>query len=326
MKFAFIHGKRAYFPIFALCRVLDVTRTGYHAWAVRKPCTRACEDRVLAAQITAVFTRSRQTYGSPRVLMELREQNLSSFDKCIGRRRTARIMQENRLFARRRKAFRRCPATCDVARVAENLLARDFSASTPNSVWVTDVKYVQTDQGWLYLAPVLDLFLRHIIDRAMSEAHDGALARAAIGNAVATRIRNRTLRMHSDRGSIYGEHEYVQRLSTLGIERSMSRASNPWDNAAMGSFFSTLQFELLSRNRFEKLEDARAAITEWIDVFITPNPDKRRVVERVRSNTNCVGRCVSRGHNQPVHESGANSLSRVKTSHPIVDESVWKPH
>ena len=93
-----------------------------------------------------------------------------------------------------------------------------------------------------------------------------------------------------------------------------------------GKFFSTAQFELLSRNRFEKLEDARAAITEWIDVFITPNPDKRRVVERVRSNTNCVGRCVSRGHNQPVHESGANSLSRVKTSHPIVDESVRKPH
>ena len=176
-------------------------------------------------------------------------------------------MQENRLFARRRKAFRRCPATCDVARVAENLLARDFSASTPNSVWVTDVKYVQTDQGWLYLAPVLDLFSRRIIGLAMSEAHDGALARAAIENAVATRIRNRTLRMHSDRGSIYGEHKYVQRLSTLGIERSMSRASNPWDNAAMGSYLSTLQFELLSRNRFEKLEDARAAITERIDGF-----------------------------------------------------------
>ena len=307
MKFAFIHVERAYFPISALCRVLDVTRTGYHAWAVRKPCTRACEDRVFAAQITAVFTRSRQTYGSPRVLMELREQNLSSFDKRIGRRRTARIMQENCFFARRCKAFRRCPATCDVASVAENLLARDFSVSTPNSVWVTDVKYVQTDQGWLYLAPVLDLFSRRIIGRAMSEAHEGALARAAIENAVATRIRNRTLRIHSDRGGIYGEHEYVQRLRTLGIERSMSRASNPWDNAAMGSFFSTLQFELLSRNRFEKLEDARAAITEWIDVFITPNPDKRRVVERVRSNTNCVGRCVSRGHNQPVHESGANS-------------------
>ncbi len=267
MKFAFIHVERAYFPISALCRVLDVTRTGYHAWAVRKPCTRACEDRVLAAQITAVFTRSRQTYGSPRVLMELREQNLSSFDKCIGRRRTARIMQENRLFARRRKAFRRCPATCDIARVAENLLARDFSASTPNSVWVTDVKYVQTDQGWLYLAPVLDLFSRRIIGLAMSEAHDGALARAAIENAAATRIRNRTLRIHSDRGGIYGEHEYVQRLRTLGIERSMSRASNPWDNAAMESFFSTLQFELLSRKRFETLEDARAAITEWIDGF-----------------------------------------------------------
>lgn len=170
-----------------------------------------------------------------RVLMELREQGLTSFDKCIGRRRTARIMQKNCLFARRCKAFRRCPATCDVARVAENLLARDFSASTPNSVWITDVKYVQTDQGWLYLATVLDLFSRHIIDLAMSEAHDGALARAAIENAAATRIRNRTLRIHSDRGGIYGEHEYVQRLSTLGIERSMSRASNPWDNAAMES-------------------------------------------------------------------------------------------
>ena len=140
------------------------------------------------------------------------------------------------------------------------------------------MKFPRTDERRLHAAPVLDLFSRRVIGLAMSASNDGALARSAIESAAATRSRSRTVRLHSDRGGIYGKREYVRRLEVLEIERSMSRASNPCDNAATESFFSTLHFELLSRKRFKTLENARAVITEWIENFY--NTERRHTTIR----------------------------------------------
>ncbi len=168
MRFAFIHCERDEFPITALCRAMRVARSGYHAWVVRKECERLREDRVLAVHVAAAFERSRRTYGSPRIQADLRDDGVR-----IGRSRTARIMRENGLFARRKKAFRLAKRSCGREQVAPNRLARMFRARKPNRKWVTDVKYIPSNAGWLYLAPVIDLFSRRVVGCAMSTEQDG---------------------------------------------------------------------------------------------------------------------------------------------------------
>ncbi len=176
-------------------------------------------------------------------------------------------MRENGLFARRNKAFRTAQRSCRREHVAPNRLDRKFRARAPNRKWVTDVKYIRTNAGWLYLAPVIDLFSRRVVGCAMSTEQDGKLSIAALASAVETRGASKGVMIHSDRGGIYGDEEYLDTLDKIGIKRSMSRTSNPWDNAVIESFFSTLHFELLSRTRFENQEDAQQSITEWINNF-----------------------------------------------------------
>lgn len=265
MRFAFIHSERDGYPITVLCRVMQVARSGYHAWAMREECDRRRTDRVLAVHVAAAFERSRRTYGSPRIQAELREEGVR-----IGRARAARIMREGSLVARRKKAFRQSPQACPRDRVAPNRLDRDFRARRPNRKWVTDVKYVRTSAGWLYLAPVIDLFSRRVVGCAMSTEQDGRLSGAALASALEARGMPRGVMVHSDRGGIYGGEEYVKRTKGLGIRRSMSRTRNPWDNAVIESFFSTLRFELLDRERFEDPEHAQRSIAEWIDGFYNP--------------------------------------------------------
>ncbi len=262
MRLSFIRSQRDEYPITALCRVMQVTRSGYHAWATREECSRVRTDRVLAVHVSAAFARSRRTYGSPRIHAELRDEGV-----CIGRGRTARIMRESSLFARKKKAFRLSPRACSRDRIAPNRFDRKFRARGPNRKWVTDVKYIATNAGWLYLAPVIDLFSRRVVGCAMSTEQDGKLSLAALTSAVEARGVAAGVVLHSDRGGIYGGDEYVTHLKRLGIRRSMSRTRNPWDNAVIESFFSTLRFELLDRMRFENQEDAQRAITEWIDCF-----------------------------------------------------------
>ena len=262
MRFSFIHCERDEFPITALCRAMQVARSGYHAWVMRTECERVREDRVLAVHVAAAFERSRRTYGSPRIQADLRADGVR-----IGRTRTARLMRENGLCARRKKAFRPLQRSCGREHLAPNRLGRKFGARAPNRKWVTDVKYIHTNAGWLYLAPVIDLFSRRVVGCAMSTAQDGQLGIAALASAVETRGASQGLMIHSDRGGIYGDAEYLDMLDKIGITRSMSRTSNPWDNAVIESFFSTLHFELLSRTPFENQEDAQQSITEWIHNF-----------------------------------------------------------
>jgi putative transposase len=265
MRFAFIDAERATYPITVLCRVMQVTRGGYHAWNTRKECGRRREDRILTAEVVAEFERSRRTYGSPRIRAALRDRGIR-----IGRGRTARLMRERGLSARRKKAFRTVPKCCDGPRVAPNRLQRKFSPRKPGRSWVTDVKYVRTKAGWLYLAPVIDLFSRRVVGYAMSTEHDANLALAALSSATGSSGAPKGVLLHSDRGGIYGDEDYVLKLKALGIRRSMSRTCNPWDNAVIESFFSTLRFELLDGKTFADQETARRAIAEWIDGFYNP--------------------------------------------------------
>ena len=260
MRFAFIHAERDAYPVAILCRVMQVARSGYHAWAVREECDRRREDRVLAVHVAAAFERSRRTYGSPRIHVDLQALGLR-----VGRSRIARIMRESGLFARTKKAFR--PAAGRCARGAPNLLRRRFGARSPDRKWVTDVKYVRTTAGWLYLAPVLDLFSRRIVGCAMSTVQDGDLSVSALASAMRARGSPRGVLVHSDGGGIYGDEDYLKKLEEHGVRRSMSRKRNPWDNAVIESFFSTLRFELLGRTRFADPDEAERGISEWIERF-----------------------------------------------------------
>lgn len=262
MRFAFIHSERDAYPLAALCRAMQVARSGYHAWATRAECARRREDRMLAAHVAAAFERSRRSYGSPRIAAELRAEGLR-----VGRARVARLMRERGLAARRRKAFRTAPACCGPAEAAPNRLGRRFAARGPDRKWVTDVKYVRTGEGWLYVAPVVDVFSRRVVGLAMSDRQDGGLAMAALADASRRRGRPRGVMLHSDRGGIYGDEGYVGMLAGLGMRRSMSRRRNPWDNAVIESFFSTLTHELLDHERYVSPDGAQRSIAEWIDDF-----------------------------------------------------------
>jgi transposase InsO family protein len=262
MRFALIHSERDAYPITVLCRVMHVVRSGYHTWAVRGECDRVRQDRVLSVHVTAAFERSRRTYGSPRIQTELREEDLR-----IGRDRAARIMRENDLVARRKKAFRTTPDPCPSDRASPNRLDRKFIARAPNRKWVTDVKYVRTGAGWLYLAPMIDLFSRRVVGCAMSTEQDGKLSLAALTSALKARGNRRNVLVHSDRGGIYGDEEYVKKTTQRQLRRSISRTRNPWDNAVIESFFSTLTHELLKHERYRDTDRAQRSISEWIDDF-----------------------------------------------------------
>jgi putative transposase len=262
MRFAFIHSERDAYPITVLCRVMQVARSGYRAWVVRGKGDRVRQDRVLSVHVAAAFERSRRTYGSPRIQAKLRDEGL-----CVGRGRAARIMRENGLVARSKEAFRTTPDPCPSDRVSPNRLDRQFVARAPNRKWVTDVKYVRTGACWLYLTPVIDLLSRRVVGCAMPTEQDGKLSLAALTSALEARGNPRNVMVHSDRGGIYGDEEYVKTATQHQLRRSMSRTRNPWDNAVIESFFSTLTHELLDHERYGDTDRAQRSISEWIDDF-----------------------------------------------------------
>lgn len=265
MRFIFIHRERDCFPITALCRVLHVSCSGYHAWLSRVPCARKVKDQRLAVEITAVFMRSRKTYGSPRIYVDLASGGI-----CVGRNRIARIMQILGLCAREKRSFKCTTDSRMTQRIAPNVLARSFTAAAPNRKWVTDVKAIRTSEGWMYLAAVIDLFSRRIVGHAMSESNDTSLALQALNNAKSARGRSDGLLHHSDRGSPYGSDLYTDRLCALHMQPSMSQKGDCWDNAVAESFFSTLEWELLRKRSFATLSQARRIVSEYIDQFFNP--------------------------------------------------------
>ena len=198
MKFAFISEQKVAFPITALCRVLGVSSSGYYDSLNRKPPRRAQQDAALAMRICAFHKASDGRYGSPRI-----HEDLKATGHKVGRKRVARLMQENKVFARRRRKFKTTTDSRHTFPIAHNVLQRQFAAEAPNKAWVTDITFLPTTQGWLYLAVIIDLFSRRVVGWATSQNVDRHLALAALNMATCSRSPSEGLVHHSDRGSTY---------------------------------------------------------------------------------------------------------------------------
>jgi len=262
MKFAFIHAEKANFSITAMCRVLEVTRQGYHAYATRPESPRTAADATLQEQVRETFAQSGERYGSPRVLQQLRREGHS-----VSKRRVERAMRSQGLYARRPRRWRLTTKADPKHSVEPNVLNREFTATRPNERWVTDITYIWTDEGWCYLAAILDLFSRAIVGWALSTDLTTELPLAALRAAAQTRSLQPGLLHHSDRGCQYTSHEYRAALAQLGVAVSMSRTGNCWDNAVAESFFATLKNELVHAQRWSSRLQLRAALFEYIEAF-----------------------------------------------------------
>ena len=265
MRFAFIQAEKAHFPVTVLCQALGVSRAGFYAWATRPASARVQADRCLAVEIAAIHAESRRRYGSPRVHAELRARGHRT-----GRKRVGRLMHAGGLAARRRRPFRVTTDSAHARPVAPNLLARQFAPGTPQRGWVTDITFIATGEGWLYLAVILDLFSRRVLGWALSERLTSPLPLEALRMALARRRPAPGLLHHSDRGTQYVGTAYQGLLARHGIVISMSRRGNCWDNAVAESFFATLKVELVHGASWPTREHARRAIAEYIELFYNP--------------------------------------------------------
>ena len=246
-----------------LCDTLAVSRSGYHAWKSREPSLRAQANATLLPLIEEAFKKSRQTYGSPRICHSLQQRG----HRC-GRNRIARLMRGKgwRSQTKRRYRVSLTDSNHDLP-IAPNRLRDAMMPLRRDSVWVADITYVETDEGWLYVAGVLDRGTRRCVGWAMEDTLATSLPLAALEMALRHRKPSGGLVHHSDRGVQYASLAYRQRLAQAGILPSMSRRGNCYDNAAMESFWSSLKRELVHRRKFATHQEARAAIFEWIEIF-----------------------------------------------------------
>jgi len=253
------------YSILALCENLDVSPSGYYDWQKRRsaPGPRAQENETLTQEIQKIHQRSRRTYGSPRIVMELRKKG-----KRHGRNRVARLMQQEGLCGRQKSRFR--VQTTDSKHdqpIAPNRLAEAPPPTAPNQIWVADITYIQTREGWLFLAAILDLYSRKIVGWAMSERIDTSLVLKALSMALLHRIAPAELLFHSDRGVQYDSGDYRAALARAGLVASMSRKGNCYDNAFIENFWSTLKLDLVYRTEFTTRQEAQRAIFDYIEAF-----------------------------------------------------------
>ncbi|GHO98727.1 transposase [Reticulibacter mediterranei] len=245
-----------------MCQVLGISESGFYAWRKRSTCQRQREDAQLIQEVWQVFVTHRGRYGSPRIHVELKDQG-----RRISRKRVARLMREAGISARR-KRHRVLTTRRDTSHpVAPNVLNREFTAIEPNTKWTTDITYIPTMQGWLYLAVILDLYSRAVVGWSMSGCCDEELVENALKMAVLRRRPKAGLLHHSDRGSQYTSRAYRLRLEQSGIMASMSRKGNCWDNAAMESFFGSLKEECMGSDVYSSHEQARQALFEYLEIY-----------------------------------------------------------
>lgn len=250
------------FQVSLMCRTLAVSRSGYYAWRVRAESMRSYQNRQLLVQIHQVYLESRRTYGSPRITDELQDRGL-----VCNQKRIARLMQANDIRAKTVRKFRVTTNSKHHLPVAPNLLKRQFVAAGPNLVWLSDITYVWTSEGWLYLAGVIDMYSRRVVGCSMGSRLDDKLTLGALHQALSRRRPEPGLLHHSDQGKQYAASNYQQLLSDHRLIGSMSRKGNCWDNAPMESFWATLKTELIYHERFITREEAQAKIFEYIEVF-----------------------------------------------------------
>ncbi len=263
MKFAFIRDHRVYWPVTVICGVLKVSRSGFFAWLKRPASARSRRRRELIEKIRIAHRENRELYGSPRV-----HRALLIDGESVSRNTVAKLMRPEKIRAKRRRKF--VPRTTDSRHqhpIADNLLDRQFQASGPDCKWVADITYIPTDQGWLYLAGVLDCFSRKVVGWSMADHLETSLVRDALQMALTQRRHSSGLLHHSDRGVQYASEDYQHLHQTHGLTASMSGKGDCWDNAKMESFWATLKTELIHPSRYATRQQARQAIFEYIEVF-----------------------------------------------------------
>lgn len=265
MSFALIDAKKAEIPVETACAVLGVSVSGFYAWKSRPASTRQTNDMMMLAHIRAQFSTSNETYGSPRMHIELKESGLS-----IGRHRVARLMSENGLEARKKARFKKTTDSDHGGPVAPNVLDQDFTATAPDQKWAVDISYVWTAEGWLYLAIVLDLFSRRIVGWQLSNRMKRGLAMEALQRAITLRQPSPGLIHHSDRGSQYCSADYRRLVRSHGFVASMSGRGNCYDNAMVETVFKTIKSELIWRTAFATRDQASKAIGRYIEGFYNP--------------------------------------------------------
>jgi len=262
MRYRFIQAEKAQYPVEVLCRVMAVARSGFYAWCQRLASRRAQQNQWLLSQIRAYHHDSDGCYGSPRIHRDLQAQG-----QRVSRHRVARLMRLHGIRGICRRRIPHRPRTESPAVLAANVLQRDFMATQPNQKWAGDITYVPTREGWLYVAVLLDLYSRRVVGWAMAERVTTDLTTTALTMALQQRQVIAGLLHHSDRGSQYAALAYQQQLTVQGIQCSMSRPGNCWDNAAVESFFATLKTELIHRRRFQTRQEAQSAIFMYVEGF-----------------------------------------------------------
>jgi putative transposase len=256
-----IEGLSVQYPVKDCCLALNVSRSGYYQWKEAKQSARALEEREVGQELEKLFKDNRGRYGSPRMTKALREKGYR-----LGKNRVARLMRERRLAARKKRAFR--PKTTRSVEVAVPNHIADVEALAPDQIWVSDITYVTTAEGWLYLAIILDLFSRRVVGWKLSESLDASLVCTALQNALVLRQPAKGLYFHSDRGSQYASHAVRKILRAIQAQPSMSGVGNCYDNAKAEAFFSTLKTECFPVNNvFGSKAEARSAIFEYIEVY-----------------------------------------------------------
>jgi len=266
MTFRLIEAERAEHSISRLCSVLGVSRVGFYAWRRRPPSARALRDAELERLIAAVFAASRETYGAPRVHAELRARGVR-----VGKKRIARLMRQLEFEGVSRRGKRRRTTSPDpAAPPAPDLVKRRFAAERPDQLWLADITYLPTYEGWLFLAVVMDVCSRKIVGWAMREDLKSELVVDALGMAVARRRPKAGLVHHSDRGSQYTSLAFGRTLRESGLVASMGRRGDAYDNAPIESVISTIKNELVNRSRFTTRDQARLAVFDYIETFYNP--------------------------------------------------------
>lgn len=245
-----------------MCQVLNVSRSGYYSWLNRKPSHRQLTNKELKLKIAEIYWQTRGTYGSPRIHKKLKKDGYHYNIKRI-----ERLMKEMGLKAIQKRKFKRTTNSDHNLSLKKNLLNREFNVTQPNKVWVSDITYIPTQEGWLYLAVVIDLYSRKVVGWSMNKRMTKNLVIKALEMAVKNRKPSKGLIFHSDRGSQYASHDFQKTLWKYGIRSSMSRKGDCWDNAVAESFFSTIKTELIFHNRYKNRNQAKRDIFEYIEVF-----------------------------------------------------------
>lgn len=262
MKYQFMKDNSTTFPVKKMAGVLNVSRSSYYSWLTREPSSHELRDKELLTEIRIIFEKKRKLYGSPRIYKEMH-----TTDYSCSRSRIARLMRDNKLVARQKKRFKATTDSSHDYPVSPNLVNRNFSVDFINQCWVSDITYIDTMEGWLYLCTIIDLFSRRVVGWSIASHLRAELATDALDMAVLHRNPPRGLVFHSDRGIQYASTAFREKLESYHMIQSMSRKGNCWDNAPAESFFSTLKMEEVYHKKYRTRDEARQSLFEYIEVF-----------------------------------------------------------